>query len=102
MSGAPPMSADIGVVVESRQSAHTAKTETHEEEDLVCLYICSWVEGVMVKKTLADTVAVVELINPKLAKKLDLPIYEMDEEWTLQLADDRLARVKHRLSSRLP
>ena len=36
----------------------------------------------------------VELINPKLVTILDLEIFEMDEEWTLQLADDRLAKVK--------
>ena len=47
-----------------------------------------------VEKTLADTGAVVELINPKMVAVLDLEIFEMDEEWTLQLADDRLAKVK--------
>ena len=31
--------------------------------------------------------AVVELINPKLVALLDLQVYEMDEEWTLQLAE---------------
>ena len=71
--------------------APAEETEAHEEEEVVCLYILSWVKGHLVKKTLADTGAVVELINPKLVKLLDLQIFEMDEEWTLQLADDRLA-----------
>lgn len=32
----------------------------------MCLYIRSWVGGVLIKMILADTEAVVELINPKL------------------------------------
>ena len=70
-------------------------TETHNEEDIVCFYIPSWVNGIKMKKTLADTRAVVELINPKLIDVLHLlQVYEMDKEWTLQLADDRLAQIK--------
>lgn len=48
----------------------------------------------MVPKTLVDTGAVVELINPKLVTKLELEIHTMEEEWVLQLADDGLATVK--------
>lgn len=76
------------------KKALVVETEAHEEEEVVCLYICSWVGEVMIAKTLADTGAVIELINPKLVERLDLQIYEMDEEWTLQLADDGLAKVK--------
>ena len=46
------------------------------------------------KKTLADTGAVVELINPKSVTALNLQVFEMDKEWTLQLADDQLAKAK--------
>ena len=70
------------------------QTEAHAEEEVVCLYILSWVGNHPIKKTLADTGAVVELINPKLVDALNLQIFEMDDEWTLQLADDRLAKVK--------
>ena len=48
----------------------------------------------MIAKTLADTEAIMKLINPKLVKLLDLQIYEMNEEWTLQLADNGLVKVK--------
>lgn len=69
-------------------------TEAHEDEDVMCLYIQSWVNDSRVGKTLADTGAVVELINPRLVDTLHLPVFEMDEEWTLQLADDGIARVR--------
>jgi hypothetical protein len=48
----------------------------------------------MMSKTLVNTEAVVELINPKLVTKLELKIHTMEEEWVLQLADDGLATVK--------
>lgn len=86
--------ATVAVLSMKGGRAPTEETEAHEEEEVVCLYILSWVKGHLVKKTLADTGAVVELINPKLVELLDLQIFEMDEEWTLQLADDRLAQVK--------
>ena len=70
------------------------ETEAFEEEEVVYLYICSWVGDQMVTKTLADTRAVVELINPRLVAMLDPEIFEMDKEWTLKLADNRLAKVK--------
>ena len=69
-------------------------TEAHEEEDVVCLYIEAWIGSKRVGKTLADTGAVVELINPRLVESLRLQVYEMDEQWTLQLANDDLARVQ--------
>ena len=76
------------------KAAPVVETEAHEEEEVVCLYICSWVGNQIVVKILADTGVVVELISPRLVKLLDLRVYAMDEEWTLQLADDRLAKVK--------
>lgn len=51
-------------------------------------------KDIKVPKTLADNGAVVELINPKLVERLELEVYEMDEPWTLQLADDGLASVQ--------
>ena len=86
--------ATVAVLSMKGGRAPAEETEAHEEEEVVCLYILSWVKGHLVKKTLADTGAVVELINPKLVELLDLQIFEMDEEWTLQLADDRLAQIK--------
>ncbi|KAF6238733.1 hypothetical protein HO173_003239 [Letharia columbiana] len=49
--------------------APAVKTEAHEEEEVVCLYVMSWVGVTLIKKTLADTGAVAELINPKLVKQ---------------------------------
>ena len=98
MASSKPTRRGKKVVAIAALSARSAppkiETEAHEEEEVACLYICSWVGNQLVVKTLADTGAVVELINPRLVKLLDLKIFEMDEEWTLQLADDRLAKVK--------
>ena len=41
-------------------------TEAHEQEGMMCLYIRSWVGGVLVKKILARAEAVVKLINRNL------------------------------------
>ena len=74
--------------------APTVETEAHPDEDVVCLYIRSWVGDTLITKTLVDNGAVVELINPMVVDDLGLEIFEMDEEWTLQLADDGQAQVK--------
>lgn len=69
-------------------------TEAHKEEEVKCLYICSWVNELKIGQTLTDTGAVVKLINSRIVDILHLQIFEMDEEWTLQLADDQLVKVK--------
>jgi len=74
--------------------APVVETSAYDEEEMVCLYIGSWINDTMVSKTLVDTGAVVELINPKLVAKLELEIHTMEEELVLQLADDGLATVK--------
>ena len=56
------------------------ETEAHKEEEVIYLYIYSWVGNQLIVKTLADTRAVVELINPRLIKLLDLKIFEINEE----------------------
>ena len=43
---------------------------------------------------MVDSGAVVELISRKVVHDLDLPVYRMDEKWTLQLADDGNATVQ--------
>lgn len=70
-------------------------TEAHDEEDgeVKCLYLEVWVGNTKVAKTLVDNGAVVELINPALVKQLGLEVFEMEETWTLQMADDGLATV---------
>ena len=74
--------------------ASTVETQAHPDEDGVCLYIRSWVGDALVTKTLVDNGVAVELINPMLMDDLALEVFEMDEEWTLQLADGGQAQVK--------
>ena len=68
-------------------------TEAHDEEEVVCLYIDAWIKDHHVPRTLVDTGAVVELINPKLVEILNLEVHQMDEEWKLQMADDGLVSI---------
>ena len=70
------------------------ETITHEDEEVICLYIDAWVGDQKISKTLVDSGAVVELISRKVVQDLDLQVYHMNEKWTLQLADDGHATVQ--------
>lgn len=78
----------------SEHKAPEVETEAHPDAEVVCLYVVAWVADTKIEKTLVDNGAVVELINPQLVETLKLEIFEMDDEWTLQLADDGQAQVK--------
>ncbi len=70
------------------------ETMAHEDEEVICLYIDAWIGKRKLNKTLVDSGAVVELISRKVVHDLDLPVHQMDEKWTLQLADDGHATVQ--------
>ena len=70
------------------------KTVTHEDKEVVCLYIDAWIEENKISKTFVDSGAVVELISQKVVQDLKLTVYCMDEKWILQLADDGHATVQ--------
>ncbi len=70
------------------------KTMAHEDEEVICLYIDAWIGKQKLNMTLVDSGAVVKLISQKVVHDLDLPVHQMDEKWTLQLADDGHATVQ--------
>ena len=70
------------------------QTVVHEDKEVICLYIDSWIEEQKISKTLVDSGAVVELIRRKVVQDLNLQVYRMDEKRTLQLADDGYATVQ--------
>ncbi len=70
------------------------ETVAHEDEEVICLYIDAWIGEEKISKTLVDSGAVVELISQKVVQDLDLPVNQMDEKWTFQLADDGHATVQ--------
>ncbi len=70
------------------------ETVAHEDEEVICFYVDSWIEDQKISKTLVDSGAVVELISQKVVQDLNLQVYRMDKKWTLQLADDGHATVQ--------
>ncbi len=56
------------------------ETVAHEDEEVICLYIDSWIEDQKIRKTLVDSGAVVELISRKVIQDLNLQVYRMDEK----------------------
>ena len=66
----------------------------HEDEEVICAYIDAWIEEHKISKTFVDSGVVVDLINRKVVQDLDLTVYDIDEKWTLQLADDGHATVQ--------
>ena len=55
----------------------------HKDEEVICLYIDTWIGKQKLKKTLVNSDAVVKLISQKVIHDLDLLIQWMDEKWTL-------------------
>ena len=70
------------------------ETVAHEDKEVICLYIDAWIEEHKISKTLVNSGAVVEVISRKVVQDLELTVYCMDENWTLQLADDGHATVQ--------
>lgn len=70
------------------------ETRAHNDEEVICLYIDTWIRKQKLSKTLVDSNAVVELISWKVVYDLNLSICRMDKKWTLQLVDDRHAIIQ--------
>ena len=70
------------------------KIVAYKDEEVICLDIDAWIKEHKINKTLVDSDAIVELISRKVVQDLDLPVYQIDEKWTLQLVDNRHAIVQ--------
>ncbi len=56
------------------------ETVAHEDEEVICFYIDSWIKEQKISKTLFDSGAMVELISQKVVQDLNLLVYRMDEK----------------------
>lgn len=69
------------------------QTEGYDDEYVFCYYFTPWIRAHKFKRTLLDNGAVVELINFRKVKELQLKTYSMEEDEVSKLANDEPASV---------
>ena len=70
------------------------KTVAHEDKEIICFYIDSWIEEQKISRTLVNSGAVVEMIIRKVFQDFNLQVYRIDKKWILQFANDAHAKVQ--------
>ena len=60
-----------------------------EVEESTCFYIDAYVDGHLLGRTMVDSRAVTELINPSVVKDLALKTYDLEAGWFVRVADSQ-------------
>ena len=60
----------VGGLTKAPTITTSALPDFKESEQIVCLYVTTWIGDVALQRTLVDSGAVIELINPRVVEKL--------------------------------